>query len=71
MPGLAGSGRDGKKYRFLIKFLLKSSDFDCPGWPGAAGMEKYRFLIKFFEKSNNFDCPGWPGAAGMEKIIDF
>ena len=40
LPGLAGSGRDGEKYRFSLKFLLKSHDFDCPGWPGAAGMEK-------------------------------
>ena len=35
-----GSSRDGEKYRFLLKFLSKSNDFDCPGWPGAAGMEK-------------------------------
>ena len=40
VPGLAGSSRDEEKYRFYSKFLLKSNDFDCPGWPGAAGMDK-------------------------------
>ena len=35
MPGLAGSGWDAKKYRFLTQFLLKSNDSDCTGWPGA------------------------------------
>ena len=51
MPGLAGSGRDRKKSRFVIKFLLKSSDFDCPGWPGAAGMEKSKdFQLNSFQK---------------------
>ena len=44
-----------ERYRFLINFLLKSNDFDCPGWPGAAGMEKYRFSIKFLR----FPCPEW------------
>ena len=69
---MAGSGRDGKEYRFLLAFLLKSNDFDCPGWPGAAGIEKtYRFLIKILLKSNDFECPSWPGAAGMEKVTIF
>ena len=48
---LAGSGRNGKKYRFLIKFLLKGSEFDCPGWPGAAGIEKsINFYLNSFQK---------------------
>ena len=41
-----GSSRDGERYRFSIKFLLKSNDFDCPGWPGAAGMEKVSIFIE-------------------------
>ena len=38
-----------KKILFLIEILLKSNDFECPGWPGAAGMEKSNdFFIKTF-----------------------
>ena len=70
MPGLAG--RDAENYRFLLKLLLKSNDFDCLGWPGAAGRDREKYqLLKFLLTSNDFDCPGWPGAAGMEKSIDF
>ena len=68
MPGLAGSGRDGEKYRFSLKFFLKSNDFHCPGWPGAAGLEKHiDFIIsksKVLFKKNGFDSPSWPGAVG-------
>ena len=51
---------------FLIKILLKSNDFDCPGWPGAAGMEKSNdFSIKSFQKVTILiaqagrEQPGW------------
>ena len=45
---IARAGRDGEKHRFLIKSLLKTNDFDCPGWPGTAGMEK---SIDFYRNS--------------------
>ena len=38
--GSGAAGWDGKRYRFLIKILSKSNDFDCPGWPGVAGLSK-------------------------------
>ena len=34
------AARNWAAQTFLIKILLKSNDFDCPGWPGAAGIEK-------------------------------
>jgi len=50
VPGLAGSGRGSKKQRFLIKILLKSIDFECRGWPGAAGGQKELKEIKRNQK---------------------
>ena len=46
------AARNWAAQTFLIKILLKSNDFDCPGWPRAAGMEKSMdFQLKSYEKA--------------------
>ena len=71
--GAHGPERPGsKKYRFLIKILLKSNDFEHRGDPGQAARsgrdrKSIGFLIKILLKSNDFERRGDPGSPSPPK----
>ena len=68
---IARAGRDGEKYRFLLKFLSKRNDFDCPGWPGAAGMEKsIDFHWNSFQKATILIAQAGRERPGLKKELN-